>query len=372
MSLDTLPSESVTCNSTSNVNESKDSAYVDILGNGTVLIKTISKGLGQGSRPSHGDSVVINYKCYLEDGTLVEESENLNIVIGDGDCIHAIDLTLPFVELMENFELITDARFAYGALGNPPTIPPNAKLIYRISLIACNDPPCYEKISINERFEISNRKRERGNFYFRREDYQHALSCYSTALEILLKKSKLPVSEPFSGEKFNEEMSRKPTPTDAQIRDLEIKLKNNMAASQLKLLAYTATIGSCNEVLLLDPTNIKALYRKAQALEAVGEFTEAIEAYEEGLRHHPTSEILKKSRNEAQEAWKKERSRQSEALFRYFKKHNICPKNVQQVSSFADRLKGLWSDYKIGISVVALAGVSVILGGAFLHFSNQQ
>lgn len=75
----------------------------------------------------------------------------------------------------------------------------------------------------------------------------------------------------------------------------------------------------------------------------MGEFTEAIEAYGEGLRHHPTSEILKKSRNEAQEAWKKERSRQSEALFRYFKKHNICPKNVQQASSFADRLKGLVS-----------------------------
>lgn len=94
-----------------------------------------------------------------------------------------------------------------------------------------------------------------------------------------------------SEENFNGEMPKKPTPTDAQIRDLEVKLKNNMAASQLKvssqinfdfwvfisiaiahrcslfrlkLLAYTATIGSCNEVLLLDPTNIKALYRKGQ------------------------------------------------------------------------------------------------------------
>ncbi|VDO07029.1 unnamed protein product [Rodentolepis nana] len=264
MSSGTLPGESSTCNATSTTNELKDSEYVDILGNGTVLIKTISKGLGQGSRPSHGDSVVISYKCYLEDGTLVEELENQNIVIGDGDCTHAIDLALPFVELMEEFELVTDARFAYGSKGNPPNIPPNAKLTYRISLIACFDPPCYEKMSITKRFEISNRKRERGNFYFRREDYQHALFCYSTALEILLKKSKLPMSEPSSEENFNDELPEKPIPTDAQLRDLEIKLKNNMGASQLKLMAYTATVGSCNDVLRLDPTNIKAIYRKGQ------------------------------------------------------------------------------------------------------------
>ena len=50
----------------------------------------LRKGLGQDSRPNHGDSVVISYKGWLEDGTLVEEVDNLSIVIGDGECIHGM------------------------------------------------------------------------------------------------------------------------------------------------------------------------------------------------------------------------------------------------------------------------------------------
>lgn len=54
------------------------------------LFKVLKKGLGQESRPGHGDSVVISYKGWLEDGTLVEDVENLGIVIGDGECVHGM------------------------------------------------------------------------------------------------------------------------------------------------------------------------------------------------------------------------------------------------------------------------------------------
>ncbi|KAM7537104.1 hypothetical protein Aperf_G00000066950 [Anoplocephala perfoliata] len=346
-------------------NEAQESETLDILGNGLVEKKILKRGLGQDSRPNHGDSVIISYKGWLEDGTPVEEAQNLRVVIGDGECIHAFDLALPLAELKEVFELTTDPRFAYGTLGKPPEIPPNAKLTYHITLDECGEPPCYEDMTIGERFEISNRKRERGNFYFRREEYQYSLSCYSKALEILLKKSRLPKPQP--SEKPSD--SSAPPPSPDQLIDLEIKLKNNIGASQLKVKAYEAAIKSCDAVLQLEPSNVKAHFRKGQAYEALNEYTEAITAYEEGLRHHPSSGLLQLSLQRTKQLWKNERSRQVKVLSKYFKKHNISQK---QSSGIKGCLKGIWSNYKYAISAAVLAGASVIIGGAFLHFNEQQ
>ncbi|VDD84523.1 unnamed protein product [Mesocestoides corti] len=204
--------------------ETRDFEVVDILGNGLVTKKVIEKGLGQDSRPNYGDSAVISYKGWLEDGSLVEEAEHLAIVIGDGECIHAFDLALPLAELKELFELKTDSRFAYGDLGN-----------------------------IMSGF---NSKASLHIWLYRRNEFQYALTCYTKAVEILMKKSEEPVTP--SSESF-------PPCTPAQLLDLEIKLRNNVAATQLKLEAFAAAAKTCDIVLHLDPTNRKALYRKGQA-----------------------------------------------------------------------------------------------------------
>ncbi|KAL5110981.1 Peptidyl-prolyl cis-tran isomerase FKBP8 [Taenia crassiceps] len=336
---------------------------VDILGNGLVEKKVLKKGLGQDSRPAHGDFVVISYKGWLEDGTLVEEVEDLGIVIGDGECVHAFDLALPLAELKEIFELRTDARFAYGDMGKLPDIPGKAKLTYHITLKECGDPPCYENMSIEERFQISNRKRERGNFYFHRNEYQYALTCYTKGVEILLKKSQTPTT-----------CSAGPIPcglTSASLQpmDLEIKLKNNVAATQLKLEAFAAAAKTCDSVLQLDPANCKALYRKGQALFGMGDFPEAIQVYEEALSLDPSSPLLRQSLQRAKVAWKSQRDRQIRALSRAFR---VNGNEGNKAPSVRNRLKGILSRYKIAISAVALAGLSVMLGGALLRSVEQQ
>lgn len=48
-----------------------------------------------------------------------------------------------------------------------PEIPGKSNLIYHLTLESCGDPPSYEKMPVEQRFQISDRKRERGNFYFR-------------------------------------------------------------------------------------------------------------------------------------------------------------------------------------------------------------
>lgn len=243
-----------------------------------------------------------------------------------------------------------------------PDIPGRAKLIYRVTLDECGDPPCYETMPIEERFHISNRKRERGNFYFHRNEYQYALTCYTKGVEILLKKSQTPsvcsIESPLDS-----------SSASFQSKDLEIKLKNNVAATQLKLEAFAAAAKTCDSVLQLDPTNRKALYRKGQALFGMGDFPEAMQAYEEALSLDPSSPLLRQSLNRAKMAWKSQRDRQIRALSRAFR---VNGREGNKAPNFRDRLKGILSRYKIAISAVALAGLSVMIGGTLLRFIEQK
>ena len=67
------------------------------------------------------------------------------------------------------------------------------------------------------------------------------------------------------------------SPTDLQkLLDEKMKVYNNLAATQMKLLAYDSAIKSCDAVIKLQPNNVKALFRKGQALESKKDNAEAL------------------------------------------------------------------------------------------------
>ncbi|CAH8828511.1 unnamed protein product [Trichobilharzia szidati] len=305
---------------------------IDVLGNGLIIKKTLQKGLGRETRPNHGDSVLVNYKCWLEDGTLIEEAENAEIVLGDGDVIHAFDLAIPLAEHKEVFELVTDSRFAYGSRGRDPDIPSEAKLTYRIEVLKVDDPPCYSTMSTSERLEAANRKKDRGNYYYRREEFAFAIDSYNKALKILT----LPPIP-------SQSSSTKATETDCPselINDAKIKLENNLAAAQLKVQAYDAAIMSCDAVLQSDPQNIKALFRKGKALLEMNEVDDAIPILQKVLTLAPGSQMASVELARARAIRQKEREHLSRSVSRRFPKlkQNKTPKlsamsKVKQVVS---------------------------------------
>ncbi|KAL7064879.1 hypothetical protein AAHC03_05307 [Spirometra sp. Aus1] len=325
--------------------------FVDILGNGLVTKKVLKRGLGRDSRPNHGDSVVISYEGWLEDGTVVDTESHLSTVLGEGDCIHA--------ELKEEFELKTDSRFAYGDLGRPPEIPSKAKLTYRVVLEQCGDPPCYEKMSRDRRFQIADRKREKGNYYFSRQEYQFALTTYVKAVEILTIRSD-------SDEILSESENDAPPRSLTEFLDLEIKLRNNVAASQLKLEAYQSASKTCDAVLQLDPTNSKALFRKAKALAGLGDFAEAIALFEKVLELTPSTQA-KFELAKVQNAWKKMRERQRRAFGRSFK---TTISKAKPTRTKLDRIKELCHRYRFALSALLVAGISVAIGAAVTRYQE--
>lgn len=57
-----------------------------------------------------------------------------------------------------------------------------------------------------------------------------------------------------------------PNPSETEIATLSLILRLNMAQALLKLKQHEACVAHCEKALELDPTNLKALWRKAQAV----------------------------------------------------------------------------------------------------------
>lgn len=340
------------------------SDYIDILGNGHVLKKIIKPGLGRDTRPTHGDYVTISFEGWLEDETLVEKGTDVKFVLGDGDYIHAFQLALPLTELKEEMELITDSRFAYGDLGREPEIPANAKLRYRITLMKCDDPPCYEQMSPDKRFELADEKRERGNYYFNRKEYSFALTSYSKALQILTTASTND-TPPASSESVTDSEPG-PHSTD-DVFSLDIKLRCNIAATQLKLEAYDAALKTCEKVLEIEPTNFKALFRKGKALVGSGDQEEAISVFRQVLELVPSSKAAAAELVDCQIILRGQRQRKLRAISRMypelFKSDHPTTLN---------RIKRVIKDYRYAISTVLIAGLSVAIGAIAMSFSNSE
>ena len=74
------------------------------------------------------------------------------------------------------------------------------------------------------------------------------------------------------------------SPSDLQkLLDEKMKVYNNLAATQMKLLAYDQAIKSCDSVIKIQPNNVKALFRKGQALESKKDTAEALNYFKVSL-----------------------------------------------------------------------------------------
>jgi FKBP-type peptidyl-prolyl cis-trans isomerase FklB len=108
-------------------------------------VKTTASGLqykvikeGTGPKPTAGQSVTVNYRGTLIDGTEFDSSvkEGGPMTIGLNQVIRGWTEGLQLMSTGSKYEFYIPAELAYGMNPPGPTIPPNAALVFEIELIS--------------------------------------------------------------------------------------------------------------------------------------------------------------------------------------------------------------------------------------------
>lgn len=333
--------------------------YMDILGNGTLLKKVLQEGTDE--RPEGRDIAVINFTGRLEDGTIVEEEKGMVVQIDDVEVVQGLDMTLKLMNVGERAEVIVDARFAYGEQGykneeHPErSVPANAKITYTVELVSTKEEADLETKTYAARKDIGNKKRLRGNFWMKRQEYNLAIQSYRRALEYL-DESEGGITKPT--------VDGEAEPTNAELQELledRMKVYNNLALAQLKIAAYDAALKSVDHVLQCQPNNTKALFRKGKILHAKGETNEAISFLQKAatldeddkLIQSELSKMILKSKREA---------RNEKDLYQKMLGHAQKLEQKQKAAPVAQNQEPskfkLWG-YLMGSILIGVAGVAI-------------
>jgi tetratricopeptide (TPR) repeat protein len=157
-------------------------------------------------------------------------------------------------------------------------------------------------IDVNEATAL----KEKGNQHFHKKEYDQATKFYYDALkfcsitndddELLIPQEEQEATsqtttnnneatsaETTTGENKEEETSATTTITetveeseeDKQCKQLEVILRANLAACFVNMGSYNRAITECTRALKIDPKHSKALYRRFQAYEALGQIEES-------------------------------------------------------------------------------------------------
>ena len=89
--------------------------------------------------PKVGDTVTVHYAGRLLDGTEIDSSYQggvpFSFRVGTGDVIKGWDEAFLLMRKGEKCTLIIPPWLAYGDKGRPPTVPPNATLVFEVELL---------------------------------------------------------------------------------------------------------------------------------------------------------------------------------------------------------------------------------------------
>eukprot|EP01087_Luapelamoeba_hula_P014448 TRINITY_DN4230_c0_g1_i1.p1 TRINITY_DN4230_c0_g1~~TRINITY_DN4230_c0_g1_i1.p1 ORF type:complete len:212 (+),score=71.76 TRINITY_DN4230_c0_g1_i1:164-799(+) len=107
---------------------------MDLSGDGGVIKKVLKPG--SGPLPHKGASVALDYVGKVND-TIFDESQGypFKFNLGEGAVVRGWDIAVAKMQKGEQAEVTIKPAYGYGEAGSPPEIPPNATLVFTMTLV---------------------------------------------------------------------------------------------------------------------------------------------------------------------------------------------------------------------------------------------
>ncbi|KAI4365764.1 hypothetical protein MLD38_021722 [Melastoma candidum] len=220
-----------------------------------VIKKILKEGEGY-ERPNDGAVVNVKLIGTLKDGTVFLKKGH-----GDGEdpfefktdeeqVIDGLDRAVMNMKKGEHALVTVAPEYGFGSSESKQelaVVPPNSEVQYEVELVSfVKDKESWD-MNTQEKIEAAGKKKEEGNLLFKSGKYARASKRYEKAVKLIEYDSS-----------FSEDEKR-------QAKALKVACNLNDAACKLKLKDYKEAEKLCTKVLELESTNVKALYRRAQA-----------------------------------------------------------------------------------------------------------
>ncbi|XP_025201250.1 peptidyl-prolyl cis-trans isomerase FKBP8 [Melanaphis sacchari] len=270
--------------------------YQDILGSGDLLKKIIKQG-ALDERPMKGEQIIINLIGRLEDNDdIFEKEENFEITLGDCEVIQGVDLALSLMNVGEIAELKIASRFGYGEKGLSPKVLGGARLVYTVELLSVKPEIIPDDLTPSERLKIGLKKKDKGNWWYARNENTMALHVYRKALQYFGGPGDIIGSDSEQNDILNE----------------RVKTLNNMAAVHMSMNSLDLALSTLDSVLAVEPHNEKAIMRKGKVLALKGQNVAAARELEKALQINPNNKTVQNILSNVKAALVKERVQERE------------------------------------------------------------
>ncbi|MCH7719760.1 MAG: FKBP-type peptidyl-prolyl cis-trans isomerase [Planctomycetes bacterium] len=124
-----------------NDNDAGDPDGIPPLPAGIPLIPTSSGVLiaelatGEGELLEEGDTIVVSYTGWLDDGTVFDSGESVELPWDRDSLIDGWIDGMTGMRVGGSRRLVIPPELAYGSAGNPPSIPPDATLTFDVDVL---------------------------------------------------------------------------------------------------------------------------------------------------------------------------------------------------------------------------------------------
>lgn len=225
---------------------------------GGVLKALVQKGEGY-SRPNDDATVEVHLVGKYNDAVFEERDAKFSLdEASDHGIPKGLEMAIKSMKKNERVLIELSPKYAFGKEGKPEfNIPSGAGIEYDVTLKSFENPKESWNMTSDEKLEQSELVKNKGTNYFKSGKYEVALKYYKKIIKYLEDESDL-----------DEEK-------DKLKKSLLLAGYLNTAACHLKLEEYIEAKENCNKALDMDSKNIKALFRRGQALMGVKEFETA-------------------------------------------------------------------------------------------------
>ncbi|KAJ4731898.1 Peptidylprolyl isomerase [Rhynchospora pubera] len=247
-----------------------------------ILKKILKEGEGY-ERPNDGAVVKVKLVGKLEDGTVFvkkghDGDEPLEFKTDEEQVIEGLDRAVVTMKKGEVALLTIPPEHAFDSRESKQdlaVVPPNSIVYYEVELVSFEKEKESWDMKTEEKIEAAGKKKEEGNALFKAGNIARASKRYEKAANYIEYDSS-----------FSEEEKK-------QVKALKISCKLNNAACKLKLRDYKEAQKLCTKVLEMESTNVKALYRRAQAYIQLSDFDLAELDIKKALELDPNNRDVK-------------------------------------------------------------------------------